>query len=258
MKIFYTSKLGCPKTKDNKLVTEKLDDTNGFINNLKTNLKQTKKLLFITNRWQSITPADQPKDEVFNDYHYSNKEYANVVKECYALTGISFDEIIVVDCDYKGDFKQDLLTSDLIFIQGGHTPRGLKILKTLNFEEYIKDYQGILLLAGTSAKLPATKVLSTHHGNMQEYEIEQGLNLKNYSIRPYFDYCLKLKFNKKFKNRIKLLKSFSYNIDVYALGGNSYMIDDENNIKIFGNCYLLKNGKMKKICKENKTLFIKL
>lgn len=123
MKIIYTSILGCPQTIKDKLVVEKLNNANGFVDNLKSSLKQTKKLMFITNRWQSITPKDQPRD----DYHYTNQEYANVVRDCYSLSGIKFDEMVVVDCDYKGDFRQYLLSADMVFVQAGHTPRGLKI-----------------------------------------------------------------------------------------------------------------------------------
>ena len=250
MKIIYTSILGCPQTIKDKLVVEKLNNANGFVDTLKSSLKQTKKLMFITNRWQSITPKDQPRDEVFNDFHYTNQEYANTVRECYALSGIKFDEMVVVDCDYNGNFKQDLLSSDLVFVQAGHTPRGLKILKDLNFENYVKDYKGVLLLTGTATKLPASKVLSTHHGNMKEFEIEEGLNLRNYSIRPYFSYSLKERFNKKFKVKLILLKDMSQHIDIYAIGGETYMIDDNNKIKICGSCWTFKKGKVHKICKD--------
>lgn len=256
MKIVYTSVLGCPRTENGKLVKEKLSNKNGFVDTLKSMLKHTKKLMFITNRWNSFTPKNQPRDEVFNDYHYTNKEYAKVLRSCYALSGIKFDEMIVVDCDYIGDFKHDLLSSDMVFVQSGHTPRGLKILKDLHFKEYVEDFQGVLVLSGTAAKLPANKVLSTHHGSMQEYEIEEGLCLKNYSIRPHFSYSFKEKFNKKHKVKVKLLKEFSKTIEVYAIGGESYMLDNNEEVKNYGNCWLFKNGKIKKICKDNKTKLI--
>lgn len=257
MKLIYTSFLGYPKSENNKLVIEKLSNSNGYIDSLKSLLVKNNKLLFITNRWENITPKAQPKDEVFNDYHYSNKEFANALKECYSLSGISFNELVVVDCDYVGNLKEDIESSDLIFIQGGHTPRGLKILKDLNFNEYIKNYNGVILLTGTASKLPASKVLSTHHGNKKEYEVEEGLCLKKYSIRPHFDYNLKMLLNKKFRARISLIKDFSKYIDVYALGGNSYMIDDNGNIKIYGECHCFKNGKMKRICKDNSSIIVR-
>lgn len=256
MKIIYTSVLGCPRAKNNQLVCEKLKDNNNFVDTLKSELKQTKKIMFITNRWNTSTPKDQPKDEVFNDYHYTNQEYANAVKECYALSGIEFDEMVVVDCEYNGNFKQDFLSSDLVFVQAGHTPRGLKILKDLKIENFINDFKGVLLLTGTATKLPASKVLSTHHGNIKEYEIEKGLCLKNYSIRPYFSYSLKDRFDKKFKVKVYLLKEFSKATDVFAIGGESYIIDNNINIQIYGDCWHIKNGKIKKVCQKglNKTI----
>ncbi|MBQ4535966.1 MAG: hypothetical protein IJA22_03965 [Clostridia bacterium] len=252
MKIIYTSMLGCPKTVNSKVTSEKISNANGFVDVLQSMLKQPKKLMFITNRWQSITPKDQPRDEVFNDYHYTNQEYANAVRDCYDLSGIRFAKMVVVDCDYDGDFKEDLHSADMVFVQGGHTPRGLKILKDLHFEDYVKNYNGVLLLTGTATKLSASKVLSTHHGNMKEYEIEEGLCLKSYSIRPYFAYRLSDKLNKKFRIRIKLLKDFSKTIDVYGIGAESFIVDDEINIKIYGDCWLIKNKQIKKICGKNK------
>ncbi len=257
MKIIYTSVLGCPKTRDNKVITEKFENTNGFIDTLKDNLTKTKKLMFITNRWQDVTPKDQPADEVFNDYHYTNKEYAQAVFDSYKLSGIAFDEMVIVDCDYKGNFKQDVLSSDMIFVQGGHTPRGLQILKDLNFESIITKSNALLLLTSTATKLPATKVLSTHHGNEKEYEIEEGLNLCDYSIRPHFGYSLKEKlFNKKVKVRLKLIKDFSKHIKVYAIGGQSYILDDGKNINIYGDCHCIDKGKIKHICRTKEHILI--
>ena len=248
MTIIYTSFLAIPKTKDNKLAIEPFENTNNFITNLKNELPLTNKMIFITNRWQPKTPKTQPKDEVFNDYHYTNKEFAHAVKNCFKLSGIDFKEIIIVDSEYTGDLKEDISTSDFVYIQGGHTPRGLKILKDINFVNCIKSYNSVILFSSTAAKLPATKALSTHHGNMKEYEIEEALCLKNYSIRPHFDFSIKeYLFNHKFRNRIKLLKDFSKHIDVYGLCGNSYIIDKDNQVKIYGKCWLFKNGKLKKL-----------
>ncbi len=247
MKIIYTSFLAIPKTKDNKLVVEPFENANGFIDNLKKELSATNKMVFITNRWQSSTPKDQPKDEVFNDYHYTNEESANAVKDCFKLSGIDFNEMIIVDSEYNGSLKEDIANADMVYVQGGHTPRGLKILKDINFVDCIDSYNGILLFTSTSAKLPATKALSTHHGNMKEWEIEESLGLRDYSIRPHFDYSLKeYLLDKKFRNRIKLIKDFSNVIPVYALAGDAYMIDKDNKFKIYGKCYLFKDGKMRK------------
>lgn len=87
---------------------------------------------------------------------------------------------------------------------------------------------------------------------MQEYEIEEGLCLKDYSIRPYFSYFLRERFNKKFKVKVKLLKDFSQHTDFYAIGAETYMIDDSKKVKVYGDCWLFKNGKIKKICKNKK------
>lgn len=248
MKIIYTSFLLQPKTKDNKLITESFQNGNGIIDTLKAELNNTNKLVFITNRWDSTTPKNQLKDEVHNDYHYTNKQYAKAVKDGFKLAGIDFKEMVVVDCKYTGNLKDDIKNADMVYIQGGHTPRGLKILKDIKFVDCIKKYKGVTIFNSTAAKLPATKALSTHHGNIKEFEIEDALCLKDYSIRPHFDYSLKeYLFDKKFRNRIKLIKEFSKHIDVYGLCGDSYIVDKDGDFKIYGKCWLFRQGKLKRL-----------
>lgn len=251
MKIFYTSTLACPQNTNQKLVAQKIDNGDGFVDLIKQHLKQRKKLMVISNRWAANTPADQPADEVFNDYHYTNQEYADAVKACFQLSGIKFDEVVLVDQNYDGNFEQDLISSDLVYIQSGHTPRGLKILKNLRFKTFLKNFHGILLLTGTATKLLATKVLSTHHGNMKEYEIEDGLSLRDYSIRPFFNYSLKLRLNKKFRARIKLLKDFSRQTPIYAISDDGFILDNNGQLTFYGNCWSIQDGKIRKISRKS-------
>ena len=256
MIIFYTSLLGCPFNDDRQIKPKILDNDNNFVDNLKSFLTKQSTIMFITNRWENQSPKDAIRDEVFNDYHYTNEEYAKAVIDSFNMSGFNFLNLIIVDCNYKGDFEKDLYSSDLVFIQGGHTPRGLKVLKDLKFGQYAKDYNGVVLFTSTSAKLAASKVLSTHHGNKKDYEIEDGLGLKPYSVRPHFNYSFKMCLNKKFKIRIELLKDFSTNLDVYAITKNSYIIDDNSKIQICGDCYLFKDKKLKKIAKNNEKIVI--
>ena len=182
MKLVYTSNLGCPYDDGKMVKAATIDNSNGFVDVLKKLIIKTGTFMFISNRWEKETPPSQPKDEVFNDYHYTNEEFAKATYETFCNSGFKFKKLILVDCEYDGDFEKDLKNSDFIFIQNGHTPRGLKILKKLKFEKFIKSFDGVVLFCGTAAKLPATKVLSTHHGNLQEFEIEKGLLQKFVSL----------------------------------------------------------------------------
>ena len=243
MKIIYTSILGCPKNISNKKIkAQAFDNINGFADTLKSKLDKQLIITFITNRWQTKTPKDQPADEVFNDYHYTNKQYVKCLVKCFKLSGFKIKKIIIVDCDYKGTLKEDIESSNLVFIQGGHTPRGLKILKDINFNYATANYNGYVMFTGTSAKLPANKVLSTHHGSMTEFEIEEGLCLKDYSVRPHFSYTQEELKQEKVKNRITLIKNMSKEIKIIAIGANSYMLDDNKEVKIFGEHHIFENG----------------
>lgn len=68
---------------------------------------------------------------------------------------------------------------------------------------------------------------------------EESLAQDKYSFKDYL-------FNKKYRNRIKLLKNFSKHIDVYAIGSEAYIFDNGINMQIFGKYYKFTNGKIEK------------
>ena len=249
MKIVYSSALGCPKTIDDKLVLEQVDNSTDFVDNIKRNLNGVKKMVFISNRWDRITSLAQPGDEVFNDFHYTNEEYAKAVRTCFAKAKLVFNEMVIVDGEYKGNLKEELKDADFVYIQGGHTTRGLKVLEDLKFKNALEEFDGMILVTGTAAKLPAAKILATQ--NLVDFNIEKGLGIKDYSVRPFFKHTLKLKFNKKHRARVRLLKNFSKEIDVYAMGYLSYIIDLGHELQFYGPCYLFKNGKLRKVKKTS-------
>jgi peptidase E len=249
MKIVYSSGLGCPKTIDDKLVLEQVDNSTDFVDNIKRNLKGVKKMVFISNRWDRITSLAQPGDEVFNDFHYTNEEYAKAVRTCFAKAKLVFNEMVIVDGEYKGNLKKELKDADFIYIQGGHTTRGLKVLEDLKFKNALEEFDGMILVTGTAAKLLSTKILATQ--NLVDYDIEKGLGLKDYSVRPFFKHTLKYKFKKSHRARVKLLKNFSKEVDVYAIGYLSYIIDLGHELQFYGPCYLFKNGKLRKVKKTS-------
>lgn len=250
MTIIYSSILGTPRIIDDKPVIEQVDNSTDFVDNLKRNLKGVKKMVFIPNRWDRIPSLVQSKDEIYNDYHCSNEEYAKAIRSCFAISRLSFEKMVIIDSEYKGNIKKELADADLIYVQGGYTTRGLNVLEKIKFYENIKDFNGTILFTSTASKLAATRVLSTHNQNLKEYEIEEGLCLKDYSVRPYFKHSKKLLFNKAHRARLRLLKALSKEIDVYAIDNHSYIIDTNEDFFVYGPCFTFKNGKLRKH-KEN-------
>ena len=116
---------------DDTPVIEQVDNSTDFVDNLKRNLKGVKKMVFIPNRWDRIPSLVQTKDEAFSDYHCNNEEYAKAVRSCFAISRLSFENIVIIDSEYKGNIKKELEDADLIYVQGGHTTRGLNILEKI-------------------------------------------------------------------------------------------------------------------------------
>ena len=244
MKIIYTSVLGFPKTKGNSSVPTKLPDENGFVDLLKINLNDMNKLLIISNRNDSDNK--KTKDQIEND-----KLYAENVKESYKLSGIGFKEASLIDNTFDGDLKKEVHSADMVLVEGGRSATVLQRLKGIGFDAALSDYNGVVIMTNSSAKMLATKVLNTHNGKSKDMEIEPGLAVRKYSVSPYFDYSIRTWFNKRAMNRIRLIKDFSNNIDVYAISNKSYIMDDGSSLVIYGKCHLFEKSKLRKICKDN-------
>lgn len=83
-----------------------------------------------------------------------------------------------------------------------------------------------------------------------------GLGLTNINILPHFnDYQDLILDNKKYIEDIIIPDS--YKTDIYAIDDGSYFIINNNKTILYGEAYLIKNGKIEMINKDNEIKKIK-
>lgn len=251
MKIVYTSGLGTQNS------DKRLRDENGFVDMLRVTLSGMSKLMVIANRWQSEKPVGLSLDDEFDNSKTTNFEFAKRIKAWYKASNMEFKEVVLIDENYEGNIKKDIESSDMIIVEGGDALRGIEVLEKISFKENIKDFTGILLLSGASAKILSNKVLCATSGNGVNYEEHDGLNLVDYAVRPHFNYSLKWNFNKNGRNSLKQLKDFSNSQPIFAIDFDTYLFDDGSNVVAYGKCYSFKNGKMKKECSDDNFQLLK-
>ena len=244
MKIIYTSVLGFPKNKGNNIPPTRLPDANGFVDLLKINLNEMNKLLIISNKGDSN--EKKTAEQIEND-----KLYAEQIKNAYKLSGIGFKDASYIDASFEGDLKKEVLSSDMVLVEGGRSAKVLERLKNIKFDDILADFDGVVIMTNSAAKMLATKVLNTHNGASKEMEVDKGLSIRKYSVSPYFDYSIRTLFNRRARNRIKLIKEFSNSIDVYAISNKSYIMDDGSSLVIYGKCHLFEKARLRKICKDD-------
>ena len=249
MKIIYSSILGGVEIENQKLISKPFPNENEFLDVLNDYCKERKKLVFISNREENKIKKPKEKDEVFNDYFYSNKKYFKALKKNFKLSSLDFEKYVLVDENYKGNLKEEIATASLVYVQGGHTLRGLDFINKIKLKECLVGYKKLLFLHSTATKILGGKksVLSTLHGDIKNYKLDDGLGLKNYTIRPHFNFEVLKGEDVKNKNRLKLIKKLSKNILVFGVSGESFIVDDDGMMEYFGECYSIFIEDIKKI-----------
>ena len=224
-----------------------IDNDNGFLDNLKK---------YMTSRKCMVVISGNPKKKRIGDPN-------EITKKSFAMSGIPFDEYIYVSDINKEHIVEYIKKADCINLFGGHLPTANAFINELNLKELLKNYNGVIIGASGGAMNMAERVycipeVEGEHTDKSFKRILKGLALTNINIIPHY----KLFKDKIFTDGIKMLDDIllpdSHKTQMMALPDRSYIIQQDNNIKIFGEAYLLKEGQIKKINENDKVINVKL
>lgn len=215
----------------NIIKNNKLTNDNNFINNLKKYTRGCNKLILV-----SASPNEYEK----------NDNYLELDKNLLENENIVFDEYIVLDNRNKKLLNNIITNKSFVILSGGDTYKQNKFINEIKLKEIIKIAPCVL---GISAGTINSANIAYNSPECIEYLnnpcILEGLDLTNINVEPHFNInnenTLQMEAIKKYKNTL------------YGLVDYSYIINNT----IYGECYKIKNGKITKICENNKQKEIK-
>ena len=240
MKVFLTSNLGCSKKINGIKYPKKMDNTNNFIEVFKDKLDKNRKFIFI---------ASSP------DEYERNDNYSEVTFESFKLDGFSFQENILIDHRYNGNLKDEIESSDLIFLAGGHTPTEMAYFEEIGLRDILKNYNGIIIGQSAGAINLATTVVCApeYDGEIGTDYVWKGLGKTNINVEPHFVLNVP---EEDLKIREELLK-LSVDYPIYAICDGSYIFDDGEEATIYGEAYYINNRIIEQLSKNKETYKIK-
>lgn len=240
MKVFLTSNLGCSKKINGIKYPKKMDNTNNFIEVFKDKLDQNRKFIFI---------ASSP------DEYERNDNYGISTFESFKLSGFDFQNNIIVDYRYKGNLDEDIKSSDVIFLAGGHTPTEMAYFEEIGLRDILKNYEGVIIGQSAGAiNLAETVVCAPEYeGEIGTDYVWKGLGKTNINIEPHFVLDVP---EEDLKVREELLK-VSIDYPLYAITDGSYIFDDGEDPIIYGESYYINNGNIEPLSKNGETYKIK-
>lgn len=236
MKTIYTSELCCPRIENGELLNDRLSDANGFVDLLRITVNDLNQMMVVF--------CDEESG-------HSHQEIAESLLNSFRLSGMNFKKVVIAES--QKDFSSNINSSELVVVYCHDVENGIKTLNELKFKEMLKDYVGLLILPSLSAKLSSTKLVHSSESS----QVISGLGIKDYSVHPHFNKSFMSIFDKELTSTISLNKELSKEVKVLAIDDDAFVLDDGSGLVVYGECYEFDNGKMKKICKNNKFKIVK-
>lgn len=228
--------------KDGIKITIPMNNENGIVDQLKKVLNETKKVVFVASDINS-TPD-------------STQSYARIFFDSMKMVGITFDEYYILDGTKIDKARECIENANLIFLCGGDAYNQHLLFEKMNLKLLLSTYSGVVIGQSAGAINMAEHCFnSPEESEESEPVFFDGLGLTNINIEPHFVYDV-TNFNENDKYQRNTIINESYNRAIYGqCNGSHIFIDDNNIVTIYGETYLISNGRIEKIC-ENSQKFV--
>ena len=233
MVLFLTSNIGGIKKENGQKIPVEFYSKNQFLLNMKKSLKNNKKFVLIAS----------------NPFNFEqNDKFLEMDIEALKLSGLSFDEYLILDNRNKTKIPEVLKDSSLIFLCGGNTYIQNQFFNEIDLKNYIKDLDSTIVGISAGAINSADIVFNSpeEDNDLSNPYILVGLGLTEFNIEPHFDIH---------NDNILQMKSIldeSYKRVIYGLPDGSYIVGN----KVYGRCYKIYQGNIEIICNDNECFLL--
>ncbi len=234
MIIFLTSSPSGPLNVPND--EHLLDAQNNFIKNLQKYYQPQMKALMIA---------------AFPNAYSQNDEMTEFFVDCFKHANMSFDTFDLLDNRNK---NLSISNYDFVILAGGHVPTQNQFFHDIHLREQFETFDGIVMgiSAGTmnSADVVYAQPELEGESRLSFQRYLQGLNLTKLNILPHYqmvkDYYLDGK--RLFE---EITYPDSYQTPLYCLLDGSYILIKDDETYLYGEAYLIENGKLRLINTKN-------
>ena len=219
-----------------------LDNSNQFVDNLRRYYKEGMKGLMVSAFPENYEQNDEMKDFFEDCFHNANMPLKFTLWD-YRIADINIQEY------------------DLIMLAGGHVPTQNAFFKNIRLKEKMIDYKGVVIgiSAGTMncADIVYAQPEMPNESYDQNYQrFIEGLNLTNINVLPHYQMV-----NDYYLDGRRLFEDItypdSYGKEFIALVDGSYILQENDQIKIYGEAYKISDAQLYKINNCNEVLIYK-
>ena len=238
MVAFLTSSLGGSQQLDGKRVPAYLLNENNLTSMLKEYWKDNSKVLII--------PANPEAIERNDNILYCQTG-------AFAMSGLKAQSFEM--CDSRTmQLIENVKSYDVIVLAGGHVPTQNSFFKKLNLKNRLKGYDG-LIIAWSAGSMNCAEIVYAQpelEGEAIDATFQRfipGLGITKRMIIPHFQ-----NVKTDILDGLRVIEDIAYSDSIgrefIALNDGSFIISDNGSETLYGEAYLIKNGKQSQICRD--------
>lgn len=239
MKVYLTSS---PTIMDWNVTPPKcvsFNAANGFLEHLKNDWKKNSKCLLVSSDPDNIRMMEEMKAGFM---------------ELFPANGLTIAAMDV--CHNESVITSKTIVSyDVIILSGGHVPTQNAFFQKIGLQDMLKDFSGIVIgiSAGSMNSADTVYAQPELEGESEDPAYQRflnGLGLTAVQIIPHWQYIKDQTLDgKRVLEDITLPDSKGNKF--YALADGSYLEIEDDTTTLYGEAYLVENGQITQICKEN-------
>lgn len=234
---------GCDKI-EGKRIPARIAEANGFLDKLKTVWPDDAKVIMIC--------AD-PDDIGKNDSQLA------CFRESLPMSGLPVSQVLLCDGRNEG-IADEISGCDVIILTGGHVPTQNAFMKRIGLKEKLQGFDGIVFAWSAGSMNCADPVYASPElpGEAAGQDFKRwisGLGLTKTNIYPHYQML-----KDDVLDGMKVMEDITYPDsmvhDIIALNDGSYIIAGDEGETLYGEAYLISNGKIRLICRDGESVRI--
>lgn len=175
----------------------------------------------------------------------------------FCLAGMAFSSYVVLDGQNMEYAAFLIENSDLIVFSGGHVPTQNDFLHDCGLRELLEGYDGVIMgISAGSMNLADEVYAQPEEAGESDPEFERfipGLGLTDVNILPHYQ---KVKDN--ILDDLRLYEDItfadSWDHTFFALPDGSWIYQDDEELTLLGEAYLIRNGVIELLTRDGETL----
>lgn len=242
---FLTSSPGGQYMIDSKRVACGLDESNDFVKKLAKYWKTNADVLLVS--------SDPYKYEI-------NDSIKNIFEQSFPMSSLSISKIDVWDYRMNEMPLKRFLEYDVIILSGGHVPTQNAFFTEITLSEMISQFTGIIIgiSAGTmncASTVYAQPEVDGEAVSSDYQRFLKGLGLTDLMILPHYQ---DVKFDKV--DGLRAIEDIAFVDSVgkefLCICDGSYVMIDDVRTTLFGEGYLIADGKIRKVCEQDQHILL--